>query len=36
VVACPSEAIRLVKKEKEMVPPEDCTSLYKILAERKR
>lgn len=35
VAACPSEALRLVKKEKEMVPPEDSTSLYKILAERK-
>jgi Na+-translocating ferredoxin:NAD+ oxidoreductase subunit B len=35
VAACPSEALRLVKVEKETVPPEDCTSLYKILAERK-
>jgi Na+-translocating ferredoxin:NAD+ oxidoreductase subunit B len=35
VATCPSEALRLVKKEKETVPPEDCTSLYKILAERR-
>ncbi len=35
VAACPSEALRLVKKEKETIPPEDSTSLYKILAERK-
>ena len=34
VAACPSEALRLVKKEKETAPPEDRTSLYKILAER--
>jgi NAD-dependent dihydropyrimidine dehydrogenase PreA subunit len=35
VAACPGEALRLVKKEEETAPPEDCTSLYKILAERK-
>lgn len=34
VAACPSEALRLVKIEKETIPPEDCNSLYKILAER--
>jgi Na+-translocating ferredoxin:NAD+ oxidoreductase subunit B len=34
VVSCPSEALRLVSKEKETVPPEDRTSLYKILAEK--
>jgi electron transport complex protein RnfB len=33
--ACPSEALILVKKEKETVPPEDSTSLYKLLSERK-
>jgi Fe-S-cluster-containing dehydrogenase component len=35
VAACPSEALRLVKTEKETVPPEDCTGLYELLAERK-
>ncbi len=34
VAACPSEALRLVKIENTVVPPEDRTSLYKILAER--
>ncbi len=33
-VSCPSEALKLDKKEMETVPPDDCTSLYKILAER--
>lgn len=36
VAACPSEALKLVKKEEEAIPPEDRTSLYKILAERKQ
>jgi hypothetical protein len=35
VVVCPLEAIKLVRKEKEAVPPEDVTGLYKILAEKK-
>ena len=34
VVTCPSEAMKLEKIEKETVPPEDCTGLYKLLAER--
>ena len=34
VAACPSEALRLVKQEKETVPPEDRTELYRILTER--
>jgi len=34
VASCPSEALYLVGKEKQAVPPEDCTSLYKILAEK--
>jgi Na+-translocating ferredoxin:NAD+ oxidoreductase subunit B len=34
VAACPSEALRLVKKEKETIPPEDVPTLYKILAEQ--
>jgi electron transport complex protein RnfB len=35
VASCPSGALRLVKMEKETVPPEDSTGLYKILAEKK-
>lgn len=35
VASCPSEALKLVKKEKEIAPPQDSTGLYKILAERK-
>jgi NAD-dependent dihydropyrimidine dehydrogenase PreA subunit len=35
VASCPSGALRLVKVEKETVPPEDSTGLFKILAERK-
>jgi NAD-dependent dihydropyrimidine dehydrogenase PreA subunit len=35
VAACPSEAVNLVKKEKETVPPDDALSLYKTLAENK-
>ncbi len=35
VAACPSEALSLVKREEEAVPPEDSSSLYKILSERK-
>jgi len=34
VATCPSEALRLVKKEKVAEPPEDSTSLFKLLAER--
>jgi Fe-S-cluster-containing hydrogenase component 2 len=34
VVTCPTEALRLVKADKETVPPKDRASLYKILAER--
>jgi NAD-dependent dihydropyrimidine dehydrogenase PreA subunit len=34
VAACPSGALKLVKKERETVPPQDSTGLYKILAER--
>jgi electron transport complex protein RnfB len=33
VAACPSEALILVKKEEEIIPPVDSTSLYKILVE---
>jgi electron transport complex protein RnfB len=33
VVTCPSEALKMVKMENESVPPEDATSLYRILAE---
>ena len=32
VVTCPSEALKMVKIEKESVPPEDSTDLFKILA----
>ena len=35
VVTCPAEARRLVKMEKEKVPPDDRTGLYELLAERK-
>ncbi len=35
VVTCPSEAIKLVKREEVTVPPEDRTSLYEILADKK-
>jgi Fe-S-cluster-containing hydrogenase component 2 len=35
VITCPSEAINLVKKEKETVPPDDAESLYQTLAENK-
>lgn len=35
VTSCPSEAINLVRKEKETVPPEDLESLNKIIAENK-
>jgi electron transport complex protein RnfB len=35
VASCPSEALRLVKNEEVIVPPEDSSSLFKILAERK-
>lgn len=34
VVSCPSESLHLVKREDEVNPPEDRTSLYRILAER--
>jgi Na+-translocating ferredoxin:NAD+ oxidoreductase subunit B len=34
VVTCPSEAIKLVKKAEETVPPADAPALYKMLAER--
>ncbi|HOG07150.1 MAG: 4Fe-4S dicluster domain-containing protein [Syntrophales bacterium] len=34
VSACPTRAFRLVKVERETVPPEDRTSLYRRLAER--
>jgi len=34
VTSCPSSAMTLVKKERETVPPQDSTSLYKILAEK--
>jgi ferredoxin len=35
VASCPSGALKLVKKEKETAPPEDSSSLYKILAEKR-
>lgn len=34
VTSCPSSAVILVKKERETVPPQDSTNLYKILAEK--
>lgn len=34
VAFCPSKALKLVKIEKEIVPPKDSTGLYEILAER--
>ncbi len=34
VAACPSEALQLVRIEEPEVPPEDRTSLYRILSER--
>ena len=36
VASCPSEALKLVKKDAEAVPPEDSTTLYRILAETKQ
>jgi NAD-dependent dihydropyrimidine dehydrogenase PreA subunit len=33
--ACTSEAVTLVKKEKETVPPDDMESLYQTIAENK-
>ncbi|NHJ25228.1 MAG: 4Fe-4S ferredoxin [Candidatus Lokiarchaeota archaeon] len=35
IVVCPEEAISLIKKENEVIPPEDTTQLYlKIMDER--
>jgi ferredoxin len=34
VANCPSDAVRLVKVEMEIAPPEDRTDLYRILAEK--
>jgi electron transport complex protein RnfB len=34
VTTCPAEALKLVKMENEVAPPEDSTGLYKILSER--
>jgi hypothetical protein len=36
VTTCPAEALKLVKMENEVAPPEDSTGLYKILSERTR
>ncbi len=35
VASCPSEAMRLISREKTAAPPEDRTTLYKILVEGK-
>jgi Na+-translocating ferredoxin:NAD+ oxidoreductase subunit B len=35
VAACPSQALRLVKVQKETVPPEDSAGLLKILVDNK-
>jgi ferredoxin len=35
VTSCPSEALSLIRKDKETVPPEDLESLYKTNAENK-
>jgi ferredoxin len=34
VVTCASEALKLVKKDEETVPPMDAPALYRTLAER--
>jgi Na+-translocating ferredoxin:NAD+ oxidoreductase subunit B len=34
VVTCPSQALKLVKKAEETVPPADAPALYRMLAER--
>ncbi len=35
VVSCPSEALSLIKKEKQITPPTNAENLYKIIAENK-
>jgi Pyruvate/2-oxoacid:ferredoxin oxidoreductase delta subunit len=34
VASCPAKAMKLAKKERETVPPQDAIDLYKILTER--
>jgi ferredoxin len=36
VAACPSEAISLIKKEKEVTPPEDIEELYDTIMANKK
>jgi electron transport complex protein RnfB len=36
VTSCPSEAIRLLKKEKEVIPPVDSETLYDIIKANKK
>jgi len=36
VPTCPSEAIHLLKKEKDTIPPKDWDTLYAMIMEKKK
>ena len=33
---CPSDAVHLLKKEKEVIPPKDWDALYEAIKEKKK